>query len=351
MPTDALSDVLHTVRLTGAAFFDVTVRAPWVLEAPPSSLCAPHVMPGVKHVIEYHVVTAGRCWAGLTDQPPIRLQAGDILIFPQGDAHVFSSEPGRQRGDPMLELYQQPEGTQLPVPIRAGSGDGEEARIVCGFLGFKETLRHPLMHALPRVLHAPASARAPGDWLDGFIHRVVAECESRRPGSEDILARMSELMFVEVVRQHIATLLPTAHGWLAGLRDRHVGRALNLMHERPAGFWTLERLAEEVGVSRSSLAERFSCYVGFPPMQYLASWRMQLAAGLLSNGSATIAEIAQKVGYDSEAAFSRAFKRTMGISPAMWRKSQSRRWVDNAASAGERRVVSVANAATPEYGE
>jgi AraC-like DNA-binding protein len=226
----------------------------------------------------------------------------------------------------MLELYQQPEGTQLPVPIRAGSGDGEEARIVCGFLGFEETLRHPLMNALPRVLHAPASLRAPGDWLDGFIHQVVAECENRRPGSENILARMSELMFVEVVRQYVESLPPAEHGWLAGLRDKAVGRALNLMHDRPAGCWTLDRLAEEVGVSRSSLAERFSCYVGAPPMQYLANWRMQLATGLLSTGSATIAEIAEKVGYDSEAAFSRAFKRNMGIAPATWRKSQAQRW-------------------------
>jgi len=327
LPTDTLSAVLQAIHLTGAVFFDVTVRAPWVLEAPPSNVCAPHVMPGARHVIEYHVVIAGRCWAGLPDQPPIRLEAGDILIFPQGDGHVFSSEPGPQRSEPMLELYQQPEGTQLPVPIRAGSsdGDGEEARIVCGFLGFEELLHHPLLRALPRVLHAPASARAPGDWLDGFILQVVAECENRRPGSQSILARMSELMFVEVVRQHVAALPPSAHGWLAGLRDKAVGRALNLMHDQPAGAWTLDRLAEEVGVSRSSLAERFSCYVGAPPMQYLANWRMQLATGLLSNGSATIAEIAEKVGYDSEAAFSRAFKRNMGSAPAMWRKNQARR--------------------------
>jgi len=325
LPIDALSDVLHAIRLTGAVFFDVTVRAPWVLEAPPSSVCAPHVMPGVRHVIEYHVVTAGHCWAGLIDQPPIRLEAGDILIFPQGDAHVFSSEPGRHRSEPMLELYRQPEGTQLPVPIRAGSGDGEEARIVCGFLGFEDVLRHPLMNALPRVLHAPASARRPGDWLDAFVPQVVAECENRRPGSENILARMSELMFVEVVRQYVAAQPPAERGWLAGLRDKSVGRALNLMHDQPAGCWTLDRLAEEIGVSRSSLAERFSDYVGSPPMQYLANWRMQLATGLLSGGAATIAEIAEKVGYESEAAFSRAFKRNMGVAPAMWRKSQAQR--------------------------
>jgi AraC-like DNA-binding protein len=324
LPADALSDVLRTIRLNGAAFFDVTVRAPWVLAAPSSDKCAPFVMPQAKHVIEYHVVTKGSCWAGLMDQPPIRLEAGDILIFPQGDAHIFSSEPGLST-EPMMEVYQQLEGTQLPVPIQAGSGDGEEARIVCGFLGFEEALRHPLMDALPRVLHAPARARAPDDWLDGFIPQVVAECENRRPGGESILARMSELMFVEVVRQYVESLPQAERGWLAGLRDRAVGRALNLMHGRPSHCWTLEGMAEEIGLSRSSLAERFSEFVGCPPMQYLTNWRMQLATGLLSGGNTNIAEIAERVGYESEAAFSRAFKRSLGLAPATWRKAQAQR--------------------------
>ena len=221
-----------------------------------------------------------------------------------------------------MAIYQPPDDVQLPVPIVAGSGDGEETQIVCGFLGFDAPLRHPLLDALPRVIHSPASARGPGNWLDAFIPAAVAECEARRPGGESILARMSELMFVEVVRQYIEALPPAERGWLAGLRDKAVGRALNLMHARPAGCWTLDKLAAEIGLSRSSLAERFTEFVGCPPMQYLANWRMQLAAGLLSGGGASIAEIAEKVGYESEAAFSRAFKRNIGSAPATWRKSQ-----------------------------
>ncbi len=314
---DALSDVLRTIRLNGAAFFDVTVRAPWVLAAPPSAECAPYVMPQAKHVIEYHVVTKGRCWAGLLNAAPARLEAGDIMIFPQGDAHVFSSEPGLN-AEPDLELYRTPDNIQLPMPIVAGSGDGEEAQIVCGFLGYDAALRHPLLDALPRVIHSPARTRRPGNWLDVFIPAAVAECLNKRPGSESVLGRMSELMFVEVVRQYVDGLPSAERGWLAGLRDKSVGRALNLMHGKPAHDWTLDEMATAIGLSRSSLAERFTDYVGCPPMQYLANWRMQLAAGQLSGGSASIAAIAESVGYESEA----AFKRNLGTAPASWRKAQ-----------------------------
>jgi len=313
--------VLRSIRLNGAAFFDVTVRAPWVLAAPPSADCAPFVMPGAKHVIEYHVVTAGGCWAGLVDQPPVRLEAGDILIFPQGDGHVFSSEPGLT-AEPDLDIYRPPDNIQLPMPIVAGSGEGEEARIVCGFLGYDASSRHPLLDALPRMIHAPARTREKGSWLDLFIPVAVAECSNKRPGGESILGRMSELMFVEVIRQYVETLPAAQRGWLAGLRDRQVGRALNLIHGAPGHDWTLEKMAGTVGLSRSSLAERFSDFVGVPPMQYLTNWRMRLATGLLQDGADSIAEIACQVGYESEAAFSRAFKRSLGIAPAAWRKAR-----------------------------
>jgi AraC-like DNA-binding protein len=321
MAADALSDVLRSIRLNGAAFFDVTVRAPWVLAAPPSSDCAPYVMPQAKYVIEYHVVTKGHCWAGLLNQAPVRLEAGDILIFPQGDGHVFSSEPGMS-AEPNLDIYRPPDDIQLPMPIVAGSGDGEEARIVCGFLGYDASPRHPLLDALPRMIHARAADREKGSWLDLFIPVAVAECTDKRPGGESILGRMSELMFVEVIRQYVERLPRSEHGWLAGLRDRSVGRALNLIHGAPAHDWTLEKMAGTVGLSRSSLAERFSCYVGVPPMQYLTNWRMQLATEMLQDGVDSIAEIACQVGYESEAAFSRAFKRNLGVAPATWRKSR-----------------------------
>lgn len=318
---DALSDVLRSIRLNGAAFFDVTVRAPWVVAAPPSAECAPYLMPQAKHVIEYHVVTRGRCWAGLVNEPQIRMEAGDILIFPQGDGHVFSSEAG-MTSEPGPDYYRAPDNIQLPMPIVAGSGDGEETRIVCGFLGYDALPRHPLLEALPRMIHARAATREKGSWLDLFIPVAVAECGNKRPGGESILSRMSELMFVEVIRQYVETLPEAQRGWLAGLRDRSVGRALNLIHGSPAQDWTLEKMAGSVGLSRSALAERFSDFVGVPPMQYLTNWRMQVATGLLRDGMAPIAEIACRVGYESEAAFSRAFKRSLGVAPAAWRKAR-----------------------------
>lgn len=321
LATDALSDVLRSIRLNGAAFFDVTVRTPWVLAAPPSAQCAPFVMPQAKHVIEYHVVTRGRCYGGLVGGEAMQLEAGDILIFPQGDGHVLSSEPGLH-AEPDMEIYKKPDNVQLPLPIVAGSGDGELAQIVCGFLGYDAAPRHPLLDALPRVIHAPAGEREKGSWLDLFVPVVVAECLERRPGGESVLGRMSELMFVEVIRQYVERLPQAERGWLAGLRDRQVGRAINLMHGKPAHDWTLEEMAVKVGLSRSSLAERFAEFVGCPPMQYLTNWRMQLAAGLLSGGMHSIAEVACSVGYESDAAFSRAFKRNLGVPPAFWRKSQ-----------------------------
>jgi AraC-like DNA-binding protein len=328
VPADALSDALRMIRLNGAAFFDVTVRAPWALAAPRSDRCAPYVMPSARHVIEYHVVTCGRCWGGLVNGEPVRLQEGDILIFPQGDAHILSSDPGL-RCEPDLEIYKSLTDAKLPVPITAGSDNGEAAQIVCGFLGYDASLRHPLLAALPRVIHAPAHARSPGSWLDSLIPAVVAESKHKRPGGESILGRMSELMFVEVVRQYVETLPPAERGWLAGLRDKAVGGALNLIHSRPAHDWTIEQLAGEVGSSRSTLAERFNDFVGCPPIQYLINLRMQLATGLLSDGSKSIAEIAERVGYESEAAFSRAFKRSIGQPPSAWRSTQRRSLVAN----------------------
>ena len=193
---------------------------------------------------------------------------------------------------------------------------------MCGFLGYDASPRHPLLEALPRMIHARAAEREKGSWLDLFIPVAVAECGNKRPGGESILGRMSELMFVEVIRQYVERLPPAERGWLAGLRDRQVGRALNLIHGSPSHCWTLEKMAGTVGLSRSSLAERFSCTVGVPPMQYLTNWRMQLATRLLQDGVESIAEIACRVGYESEAAFSRAFKRSMGVAPAAWRKAR-----------------------------
>jgi AraC-like DNA-binding protein len=313
--TDIVSDVLRTVRLTGAIFFTVEGSAPWAAEALPARDIRPEVLPGAEHVMEYHVVTSGACWGGIVGEPAVHLEAGDVIAFPQGDAHVISSAPG-MRATP--DYSSMNDATRLPVVLRCRGGGPERAELVCGFLGCDARPFNPLLAALPRVLHVRAQA------ADGRIEQLVrfAISESTTPGagSDVVLARLSELLFVEVVRRYLASLGPQETGWLAGLRDDGIGRALAALHHRPTRAWDLDGLAREVGMSRSVLAERFTHLVGVPPMQYLARWRMQLAANLLSTTSAGLAEIAARVGYGSEAALSRAYKRWIGVAPADWRR-------------------------------
>jgi AraC-like DNA-binding protein len=207
------------------------------------------------------------------------------------------------------------------MTLRYRGGSQERAEVICGFLGCDARPFNPLLATLPRTIHVRPQ---PGD--DGvigqFIQLAVSESVARRAGGEAVLAHLSELLFVEVVRRHLATLPPYHVGWLSGLRDEQVGRALGKLHDRPAHPWSLEELAREVGMSRSALAERFTHFVSVPPMQYLAQWRMQLTATLLSSTAIGLAEMASRVGYGSEAALSRAFKRWVGVAPAQWRQGQ-----------------------------
>lgn len=331
MSQDTLSEVLRCVRLRGVLFFYVEGVAPWAAASPAASEIAAAIMPGVEHVMQYHVVIEGACWGAVIGEPPVRLGKGDVIVFPHGDAHVISSAPGMQaqveRG-----LYFQSRPEQLPFILdmqpEAGSiarldGGGAERTIVaCGFFGCDMRPFNPLIATLPRLLRV--SAPPPGDLdpIAEFIRMAVTESNQKRPGGEALLERLSEMMFVEVLRRYLAGLPDTQTGWLAGLRDRLVGRALALLHDRPAEPWTVELLARRVGLSRSALHERFVAFVGQPPMHYLANWRMQLASGLLAGSNASVASVALEVGYESEAAFSRAFRRATGLPPAAWRRQR-----------------------------
>ena len=316
---DVLSDVLRAVRLTGAVYFDFELSSPWVADAPPSREIAGIVMPGAQRVVEYHVMARGTCWANVVGQEAAFLREGDLILFPQGDAHVLSSAPG-MRGVPDLSQFARPT-TPLPLVYELGGGGPERARIVCGFLGLDERPYNPLLSALPRVIHlSAAGTHAAAGWLGTLMNIAVSEARSARAGGENVLARLSELMFVEAIRRYLETLPAARTGWLAGLRDPIVGQALAALHGQPAATWTVERLAHLAGLSRSAFAERFTEMVGQPPMQYLALWRMQLAARLLVEG-VHVAAVAGAVGYESEAAFSRAFKKLVGEAPAAWRRS------------------------------
>ena len=331
MSRDALSDLLRSVRLRGAVFFYMSFRGRWSAEASPAKEIAEAVMPGCEHVMEYHMIAKGTGWAAVSGLAPVRLSAGDIVMFPHGDRHVLSSAPDvepvprsaewvyARRNDPkpLLVAFHQgvvDDGARLPI-------EDADAIVVCGFLGCDLRPFNPLVAALPRILHLPA-ARA-GGWVARVIDQAVVESNDRRPGGDAVLERLSEMMFVDAARRYLDSLPEDATGWLAGLRDRFVGKALALMHERPDHAWSVDDLAREVGLSRSALHERFVQYLGQPPMQYLASWRMQLGARLLRESNRNVATIALDVGYDSEAAFSRAFKRMVGTPPATWRKAQA----------------------------
>ena len=318
-----LSDVLRAVRLTGAVYFDVRARAPWVAETPATGSICSSVMPEFEHVIAFHIMMDGWCWAQLADEsePPIKMEAGDAVIFPDGEGHYMSTQLG-MRSRPDMDLYYRPIDRALPFVINELGGDGEEARFVCGYLGCDARPFNPILDALPRMLHV-RKASAGGALTNDLIRVALQEHEDPRAGGETILSKLSELMFLQGVRQYIDGLPVESKGWLSGLRDRHISVALRLMHGRPEETWTLETLARESGLSRSAFAERFVDVMGVPPMQYLSSWRLQRAARLLERPSMSIAQAAAAVGYESEAAFNRAFKKQVGVPPGAWRRSRA----------------------------
>jgi AraC-like DNA-binding protein len=332
MNGDTLSDLLRAVRLRGALYYYIEGADPWVAEAPPAREILSAIMPGAGHMIEFHGIASGSCWAAIAGQQPVRMQAGDIVLFPQGDPHTMSSAPGMRAERMDLGLFFHPRPHQLPFVLCVDAkgettalldgGGVDRTKVVCGFLGCDARPFNPLLASLPRMIHMPGAATGDGSWIAQFLRTVVEESNRHRPGGEAMLERMSEMMFVDVLRRYVDGLPEGETGWLAGLRDPGVGRAIAVMHERPSEDWTLEKLGEAAGMSRSVLHERFTHFLGQAPMQYLASWRMQLAAGMLRDSDAKLIEIALDVGYESEAAFSRAFKRSVGASPGAWRRAQ-----------------------------
>jgi len=335
MSQDTLSDVLRSVRLRSAVFYFVSGEGDWVAEAPASSEIADAVMPDAEHVIEYHVVTAGECWAAIVGEQPRKLKRGDIILLPQGDAHVVSSSPG-MRANPSVDAFFEMQRNHRPFRVHYSNGatpvsvDRDSAsapafsasergtNLVCGFIGVDVRPFNPLLATLPRLLHLQGA----GGRSEQFAQLAAEESARKRPGAEALLERLSEMMFVDAIRRHVEQLPEQSTGWLAGLRDRFVGRALALLHDKPAAEWTVEELSRQVGLSRSAFHERFVELIGQPPMQYLAQWRMQAASRLLRDTRASVASISVDVGYDSEAAFARAFKRAVGVPPAAWRRQQ-----------------------------
>jgi AraC-like DNA-binding protein len=314
---DALSDALRVLRLTGAVFLDAEFTAPWCVVSHGNHPRAPGLSSG-PNTIFFHVLTEGGCAAQLLkDGSTVRLAVGDLLMLPRNDDHLIGSD--LQLAPTQSDSLVQPAGDGAMLRIEHGGG-GDRTRFVCGFLTCDERLCGPLLEALPRILRVPLGDGPGTAWLTGLLHAGTQETAAARPGSETVLAKLSELLFVEAMRRYIAQLPEQETGWLAALRDRFVGRALALLHERPGHSWTVEELADAVGLSRSALAQRFTDIMGQAPIQYLTRWRLTIAAQRLRTERASLTRIAEDSGYDSAAAFNRAFKRALGTTPAAWRR-------------------------------
>ena len=318
---DVLSEVLKVVKLQGAMFYNGEFSSPWSLCSPASRTVAPYLAPGAGHIIIYHLLTEGHASARLVDGESIALDAGDLVIFPHGDAHIIENGPPTKTVDLAKELARLvAQGLKL---ARFGGG-GEVTKFICGFMACDPQLSQVFLSGLPPVFKVSIRNNdASGRWLENSIRFSVNEADASRAGGEAVLAKLSEVLFVETLRAYIADLPSNQTGWLAGARDVEVGRALALMHRNPAQPWTIATLAKEAGVSRSVLAERFRRYLNEAPMGYLTRWRLQLGAQMLTSTSYSVAQIASEVGYESEAAFNRAFKREFIVPPARFR-SQSR---------------------------
>lgn len=315
---DALSDVLKVVKLSGGVFLNIEFTAPWSIETPPQGDITQVLAPGAGNLVLYHFVVEGVCWAKVPGAPATRLGAGELVMIPGGDSHILASD-SQLAPVPIASILRPPAPGEV-VQLRHGGG-GTPTRLVCGFLACDAHLGNPLAGALPRLLRLGVRGSSWGGWIESTLALAAQETSAARAGSVSVLAKLSELLFIEAVRRYVESLTPASTGWLAGLRDPLVGKALALLHAHPAREWTVEQLGREVGLSRSALSARFAALVGQPPMQYLARWRLRLAADRLRSKERGIARIAEDVGYESEAAFNRAFKREFGVPPAKWRRA------------------------------
>jgi AraC-like DNA-binding protein len=319
---DALSDVLRVAHLTGGVFLHADFFAPWCMAARVAPEHCTPVLGPASHLILYHYVVEGDLHIRVDgeDGEGLTIGAGEVVLLPRNDLHLMGSDLSLP---PVV-------GTDIIQPPKDGGlfsihhgGTGGRTRMICGFLGCASAEGNPVISTLPSLLKLNVEQGGAAEWIRSTFQYAAEEVSAGRPGSETVLAKLSELLFVEAVRRYAEALPDGQTGWLAGLREPYVARALALLHRDVARRWTVDNLGREVGLSRSALADRFIRLIGVPPMHYLANWRMQVAIQKLRNTSASLAQVAEIVGYDSEAAFSRAFKRAFGAAPATWRRSNS----------------------------
>lgn len=337
---DILSDVLNVVRLNGGAFFTAEFTSPWAVYTPPAEDVARFLETRAESVAVFHVFVEGRCWITVGDVEPFPLAAGSAVIFSHSPSHQLASSPDLT-AEPLVPLLASPDAGALPHIEHGGGGD--VTRFFCGYLQCDHRFS-PLMGALPALIIADPAGRnfdlgrvgdskagAPGhvvlpagdERLQQMLSYLVDEAYANEPGTPAMLSRRIELLYLEVLRRYIAHATLTGKGWFAAVNDPEIGRALRALHLQPARKWTVDSLAAEVSMSRSTLAQRFTDLVGEPPVRYLTSWRMQMARTLIREGTLSLPQVSEQVGYDSEVAFNRAFKREVGVPPGTWRDSGS----------------------------
>jgi len=322
---DPLADVLRVIRLDSAVYFNAEMSEPWCLLSPQAGVLAPMLSPGAEHVIIFHLLHEGRAYCQIADGARVPLVAGDIVTFPHGHGHVL----GGGSGVVPIDVAE-----TLPGVLSRGleqlhiGGGGVPSRFICGFLACDPQISRTFLGGLPPLIKVNIREDPSGQWLENSLRFSVTQAASHDAAAGAMLAKLSEAVFAETLRRYVKGLEEGQTGWLAGARDPEVGRALTLLHGRPAHPWTVAELAREAGLSRTVLAERFRHFLGESPMAYLARWRLGLGAHALTTTSHSVAQVAADVGYESEAAFNRAFKRAYGLPPARYRKARATRGGD-----------------------
>lgn len=314
---DVLSEALGSVRMTGAIFYDAICTAPWGFAVPAMQRVAHLLAPGTERLVGYHLVVEGRAFVRLEDTPGVPLTAGDVVIFPHGDPHSVTN------GTPSVLVDS---GASIGSPLAGNlntmrlGGGGESTRFVCGYFGCERHAARLFLAGLPSIIIMNLRSDAGGQWLENSIRHLLDEAASGGAGRMALLSKMAEVLFIETLRRYMQQLPPEQNGWLAGARDPVVGGVLALMHRKPRHPWTMGELAAEIGTSRSVVAERFIQFLAEPPLTYLSRWRLQLAARRLQTTQMSVLQVASEVGYESQAAFNRAFKREFGLPPAQYRR-------------------------------
>jgi AraC-like DNA-binding protein len=317
---DVLSEVLRAVRLEGAMFFNGEFSAPWCFYSPETTAIIPELAPGAGRLIVYHFLTEGRAYARLPEGPREDLTAGDIVVFPHGGGHYLGNGAPERPVDAMTTFE---DNLKAGLKVARYGGGGETTKFVCGYMACEPRLAEIFLAGLPKLLKVHLANENSGQWLAQSIRFSVGEENEADAGRSLVLAKLAEVLFVETLRRYINDLPVEQTGWLAGTRDPSVGQALALMHKEPANSWTLADLARRIGLSRTVLAGRFRHFMGESPMAYLTRWRLRLSAEMLRSKDSSIADVALAVGYGSEAAFNRAFRREFDCPPAQFRREHA----------------------------